>query len=57
MKTRTFINYLSLLSLLVTCSKENSDEFDLLQTRNNIISKIKSDNYDSYLKAFVDDIS
>ncbi|MGC6415257.1 MAG: hypothetical protein ACON5K_11190 [Bacteroidia bacterium] len=48
-----------ILSLvLLTCSKEIGEleeEFNLLESREIIISKIKSNDYDSYLKAFVDE--
>ena len=58
MKTRVFLKSIVLFLLMSACSKENSDageEVDLLGSRDKIISKIKSDDYDSYLTAFVDE--
>ena len=58
MKTRVLLKSIVLFLLMSACSKENSDageEVDLLGSRDKIISKIKSDDYDSYLTAFVDE--
>lgn len=58
MKSRIFIKTLILTLITTTCSKENSDagdEVDLFSSRDKIISSIKSDDYDTYLTAFVNE--
>ena len=58
MKSRIFIKTLILTLITTTCSKENSDtgdEVDLFSSRDKIISSIKSDDYDTYLTAFLDE--
>jgi|AACY02.10.fsa_nt_gi hypothetical protein len=49
-----FFCFLSII--IISCSKENDEgELSLIKKRKEIISLIKSDDYDSYLTAFVDE--
>lgn len=58
MKIRDLLKPMLLFLCINACSKENSDtgdEVDLFSSRNKIISSIKSDDYDTYLTAFLDE--